>query len=121
MLSHSEVLDHWENIFGLNSNINDANSDKDGDGVSNVNEFKNSTNPLKKDTDDDGIKDDWEILYNLDPIVADSHLDSDNDSLTNIEEYELDSNPDNPDRINNQISQEGLTMWLKSTSVDSGL
>ena len=113
--------DNWENIFGLNLSINDAKIDQDGDGVSNINEFKNSTNPLKKDTDDDGITDDWEILYNLDPIVADSHLDSDNDSLINIEEYELNFNPDSPDRINNQISQEGLTMWLKSTSVDSEL
>jgi chitinase len=37
--------DVWENLYGLNSLVNDANGDLDGDGVSNLSEYNNATDP----------------------------------------------------------------------------
>ena len=64
--------DSWEKQFNLNPHQNDADRDLDNDGLSNIVEFQNSTDPTKKDTDRDGIFDGWEIKYGLDPLVADS-------------------------------------------------
>jgi len=37
--------DAWENMYGLNSLVNDAYGDLDGDGVSNLNEYNSGTDP----------------------------------------------------------------------------
>jgi YD repeat-containing protein len=39
--------DDWEIFYDLNPFLNDANIDTDGDGVSNINEFRNGTPPVK--------------------------------------------------------------------------
>jgi hypothetical protein len=50
--------DFVEDANGLDKNdAADAALDKDGDGVSNLDEFKNKTDLGKKDTDDDGLED----------------------------------------------------------------
>lgn len=54
--------DYWENTYGFDLlNPADAALDYDSDGLSNVMEFKFSTNPLLGDTDGDGLDDglDW--------------------------------------------------------------
>ena len=91
----------------------------DNDGLSNIVEFQNSTDPTKKDTDSDGIFDGWEIKYGLDPLVANGYNDNDNDSLTNIEEFETGSDPTKDDLELFNIPLEQLSMWLKSSSIDS--
>lgn len=51
-------------------------TDSDGDGLSDYEEIKTyNTNPLKEDTDDDGIKDINEILLGLNPLSKDSNND----------------------------------------------
>ena len=72
-----------------------GNTDFDGDGISNIDELAQGTNPfLATDTDGDGIPDDWEIFYGLDPNdPSDGTADPDGDSLTNALEHALLRNP----------------------------
>ena len=48
-------------------------ADPDGDGLSNLDEFKQGTDPKKKDTDGDGWDDGIEILKGTDPKDPESH------------------------------------------------
>jgi hypothetical protein len=49
--------DWWEELVGLDPDIDDANLDYDGDGLTNLEEFLYGTNPWEADTDGDGIPD----------------------------------------------------------------
>ena len=69
----------WEQLYGLSdSNAGDATGDLDSDGVNNVTEYANHSNPTLSDTDSDGLTDLQEIVtYATDP----SNPDSDGDGL----------------------------------------
>ena len=66
--------DGWETQYSinpLNSEGDDgANGDLDGDGVSNIDEYRNNCNPRAKDTDGDGVNDDVEIANGSNPADA---------------------------------------------------
>ncbi|MGE0087555.1 MAG: DUF1566 domain-containing protein [Desulfococcaceae bacterium] len=65
--------DTWETANGLNPAVNDAASDKDGDGLSNLQEYEKGTKANAADTDGDGISDGMEINnYGTDPLLADT-------------------------------------------------
>lgn len=49
--------DDYEDANGLDPEVNDAELDKDEDGLTNIAEFNGGTNPNKADTDDDGLSD----------------------------------------------------------------
>ena len=49
--------DDWEQAYGLNPGVADADIDSDGDGVANGLEYARGTHPLLRDTDGDGIPD----------------------------------------------------------------
>jgi len=52
----------------LNPNdASDANSDQDGDGVTNLQEYQADSDPTKEDTDRDGLSDKYELDNDLDP------------------------------------------------------
>lgn len=51
------IPDAYETLYGLNPNANDAAQDKDGDGLSNLDEFKKGTKADTADTDGDGLRD----------------------------------------------------------------
>ena len=97
--------DDWEAFYGLNaSDPSDATQDPDDDGVSNVDEFAQWTDPANgpppPDTDADGMPDDWEMLYGFnlfDPF--DASEDADGDGLTNLEEFLQASNPVSPPEV----------------------
>ncbi len=63
--------DDWENQYGLDPNDptgdNGAAGDPDNDGLTNLEEYTNGTNPHDSDTDNDGLPDGWEVDHNLDP------------------------------------------------------
>ena len=66
--------DGWETQYSINplSSEGDdgANGDLDGDGVSNIDEYRNNCNPRAKDSDGDGVNDDVEIANGSNPADA---------------------------------------------------
>ncbi len=103
------LLDDWEEFYwGSIDKVNEPNADYDNDLVTNAEEMRMSTNPLRSDTDldkvpdgvdlhptlnidldDDQMPDDWELFHN----ITNATLDSDNDGLSNILEYSYGCNP----------------------------
>jgi len=73
------IPDDWEEVWNLNPNIDDSNSDPDNDGLSNVEEYRvketwgQSTNPNDPDTDKDGFDDKVELDNNTDPNDPNSY------------------------------------------------
>ena len=89
--------------------------DFDGDGLSNLAEvLTHQTNPLKSDTDGDGLLDGWEIANSLDPnddgstnVNNGGSGDPDNDGLTNSEEQDLGADPNDADSDDDGITDGG--------------
>lgn len=80
------MRDAWENTYGLNPAVNDAASDLDGDGLTNLQEFTLRTYPNDTDSDDDGLSDGDEVnTYGTLPLDSDSDdgTISDGDEVTN--------------------------------------
>lgn len=72
----------------------DAGCDPDGDGLSFLDEYALGTDPLRRDSDSDGMGDDWEVAMGLDPRRADdAHKDPDRDGFTSLQEYLLGTDP----------------------------
>ncbi|MFD2257698.1 nidogen-like domain-containing protein [Luteolibacter algae] len=68
------IADSWESWHG----ITDPSADVDSDGLTNLEEYQNQTDPHMNDTDGDGLPDGDEIILGTDPTVADlSSLDGD--------------------------------------------
>jgi len=66
--------DFWEIDNGLNPNVNDAQNDDDGDGLTNIQEYQYHTDPKNKDTDGDGYLDGDEVAQKTDPTDSKSHI-----------------------------------------------
>ncbi len=120
---------HFTRGFYLDSNINDAANDPDNDGLTNLEEFQMLTNPVKSDTDDDGINDGdevnthftnplrpdtdydgltdgWEVAHGYDPLdPADGSIDTDGDGIGNGDE----SSVYNTDYLDPDTDNDGLT------------
>lgn len=73
--------------------------DFDLDGVNNLDELSNGTDPLASaDADADGLPDDWETAHGLDSgIPADAASDGDGDGLTALQEFGHRANPNRRD------------------------
>ncbi len=97
--------DAWETAHGLNPRIghgiNGAAGDPDHDGLSNIDEWANGTDPQNADTDGDGLPDQWEVENLTDPLRADgihgANGDPDGDGLLNKDEMRLGTDPQNWD------------------------
>ena len=59
--------DWWEIYRDLNPYVNDAALDPDSDGLTNLQEYQNGTDPNNPDTDGDGYTDGIEVQWNTDP------------------------------------------------------
>ena len=67
-------------------------ADPDGDGLTNLEEWRLKTDPHCADTDGDGIPDPDEIRIGTDPRVDDAKNDPDGDGLTNFQEWQAGTN-----------------------------
>jgi len=84
--------DAWESAhFGGTSR--DGTLDADGDGLSDLQEFLNGTNPNATDTDGDLNPDAWEVAHFTDPTAADATADYDGDGADNRAEYLAGTDP----------------------------
>jgi hypothetical protein len=64
------MSDAWETANGFDPlNAADALADKDGDGLTNLQEFVLGTDPSKADTDGDGVPDGEEVANGTDPLT----------------------------------------------------
>jgi hypothetical protein len=85
--------DEWERFYFGTTEVN-QNADPDGDGLTNLQEYRLGTNPLLADTDGDGLPDGWEVHYGLDPKIAATALtDTDGDGRTDLQEYSAGTDP----------------------------
>lgn len=77
----------------VSGGLADADVDSDGDGLCNSEEIKRRTDPLKPDTDSDGLKDGDEMnTYGTDPLKPDT----DADGLNDGDEVQIGLDPKNP-------------------------
>jgi hypothetical protein len=64
------------------------NTDSDGDGLTNQQEFDAKTDPFKIDTDGDGLPDNWELAHGLNPRdPTDALTDPDGDGRSTAQEF----------------------------------
>jgi len=64
------------------------NTDSDGDGLTNQQEFDAKTDPFKIDTDGDGLPDKWELAHGLNPRdPTDALTDPDGDGRSTAQEF----------------------------------
>ncbi|MEK7751401.1 MAG: hypothetical protein AAB654_05755, partial [Acidobacteriota bacterium] len=134
--------DAWENAHSLNTATNDAALDPDSDGLANLREYYDNTDPqnadtdgdglsdgaevlvhlsdpLRADTDGDGMPDKWETDHNLNPEVDDAPEDADNDELTNLAEYQQGTDAQNPDTDGDGVSDGAeVTAYSDPLAVD---
>jgi len=86
--------DGWEIKHRLASAKNDAGMDADGDGLTNLQEYQQGTDPKKADTDGDGLSDGDEVnIHGTDPLDADT----DDDALLDGQELAHSTSPLNAD------------------------
>jgi hypothetical protein len=89
--------DEWETTY-FDDLTHDGTIDTDTDGLSDLQEYQNGTDPTDPDTDDDGMPDGWEVQYGLNPNDnSDIGIDSDGDALTNLQEYQNGTDPNDAD------------------------
>lgn len=89
------IPDSWKIAHGFSiTDPSVAGQDPDHDGLTNLEEFQNGTDPNNPDTDGDGISDGDEVhKYHTNPLNADT----DGDGLSDGDEIRLGTNPLNPD------------------------
>lgn len=91
--------DWWEQAHRTDQlSAADASADPDGDGLSNLGEYENGTDPAIADCDGDGLLDGWEVAHGLDPLrAADAQEDRDGDGLSNAAEQAAGTDPNSRD------------------------
>jgi len=78
--------EQWEISYNLDpSNPDDTNTDLDGDGLTNLQEFENGTSPRDRDTDNDGKLDGEEVSKGTDPTDSQNRAEKVNQDDSNNE------------------------------------
>jgi hypothetical protein len=136
--NHNKIPDKWERKYHLSIKKSQAKKDTDKDGLTNINEYLAGTNPRKKDTNHNGVKDgledkDKDGLVNLAELAAHTKInvadtdkdgvkdaleDPDEDTLNNAQEWAAGTDPLVADSDDNGIDDahedadaDGLDNW----------
>lgn len=115
--------DGWEDLYFEDPGMYNGQDDPDSDGLTNLQEYRNGTDPRvsdlgSADMDADGIADIGESANGLDPTDgSDASLDSDSDGLSNIQEYLLGTNLNNADSDGDTYS-DGIEFALCTHPLD---
>jgi hypothetical protein len=75
--NHDGIPDRWEKRHNLSLKVNQAHRNQDHEGLNNLQEFENGTNPRDADTDNDGLTDAEDVEAGDSPTDADT----DNDGI----------------------------------------
>jgi len=96
--------DEWEIEMIGAITISDAEGDIDADGLSNIEEWENLTDPKNGDSDNDGLADYQEVNPSSGPSSNPNDPDTDDDGLNDYDEKSNGSNPRDADTDNDGIS-----------------
>ena len=98
------IDDTWEYLYfdTLNQELT---VDSDNDGLTEVQEFYQGTNPLAFDSDNDGMADGWEVAQGLNPLLNDAAGDINDDGQINLVAYIL-ATPDYP--ADSDVDNDGI-------------
>ena len=100
-----DMLPDWWEVDHFGDLDETASGDPDADGLTNLQEYQNGTDPNDADTDNDGMPDGWEITNSLDPSdPSDASEDPDSDGLANLEEYQNGTDPSDADSDDDGLS-----------------
>ncbi len=67
----------WEETYGLDGyDPTDVDLDTDSDGLTNLEEYEEGTDPIDADTDNDGMTDGYEVANGFNPLVPDDIFDT---------------------------------------------
>jgi len=107
------IPDLWEIAYNLDPKVSNSGNDNDADGIADLIEYFNGTNPqilntTLQDIDQDGMPDQWEIAYGISPDTDDSELDLDDDGISNWAEYKNGSDPFMDNSSYSDIDADGL-------------
>jgi hypothetical protein len=124
------MADGWEEANQLDpTNPADALGDNDADGLINLQEYLNQTDPNNADSDNDGLKDGeeffmyrtqlndsdtdsdnmpdgWEVDNGLNPLSNDRNNDLDGDGLSNLQEFQANTLANNTDSDKDGLSDQ---------------
>lgn len=108
--------DAWEEQYpGLDPQTADGHLDLDNDGLTNLEEYQQGTDPAQVDTDGDGMADGWEVDNSLLPTdPSDGSTDPDGDGYVNYDEYRGNSDP------NDSASMPAFTILTIAGTGNSG-
>ena len=95
----------------LDPEVDDASGDCDNDGLTNIDEYNNNTNPDDPDSDDDFMPDGYEANNGLDPLSDDALLDLDGDGNENLHELYNNTEPDVVDPVPGPFYEPGCYYW----------
>jgi hypothetical protein len=103
----SGMADVWEIEHFGGIGVQPPQGDPDEDGLTNLEEYEQSTDPNNSDTSGNGFPDGWLVQYGYDPTdpdAIDPDGDDDGDGLTNWEEFLYGSDPTNTNTSGNAYS-----------------
>jgi hypothetical protein len=107
--NHDGIPDKWEKRFHLSLNVNQANRDQDRDGVDNLNELQEGTNPRSRDSNHNGIPDGKE---DADHDGLNNHMEDVTANLPNDRDTDNDGDMDGAENAGVIATFDGTTLTI---------
>ena len=107
--NHDGIPDRWEKRFHLSLSVNQANRDQDRDGVDNLNEFMEGTNPRSTDSNHNGIPDGKE---DSDHDGLNNHMEDVTANLPNDRDTDNDGDMDGAENAGVIATFDGTTLTI---------